>query len=339
MSTAHTSYDVVAIGNAIVDILTYKDEAFLAQQNLAKGSMQLIDEARAAQLYRLMGASTECSGGSAGNTIAGFSMLGGKGAFIGKVKDDQLGLIFRKDLEHSGAHFAATPAASGTPTAKCLIFVTEEERPFGVAPKIERTMATYLGIAGQLTRDDVNGDAIRHAKILYIEGYLWDSPTGRDAIEYAISIAKEFGVKVAFTLSDAFCVDRHRLDFLKLAEHSVDILFCNEGEACSLYQENDVRRVLHHMQNLCEIVAITRNEHGSMLLNRGDVHMIDPVHVENVYDVTGAGDLYASGLLYGITHGLPLPKAGRLASLCAAEVIKYLGGRPVTKLQELLAQV
>lgn len=332
-------YDLVALGNAIVDILTYKDEAFLHQHGLPKGSMQLIDETRSSQLYTLMGASTECSGGSAGNTLAGYCMLGGKGAFIGKVKADQFGTIFRKDLEHSGAYFAATPATSGEPTAKCLIFVTEEEQPFGVPPKIERTMATYLGISGKLNKEDINGALISQAKVLYFEGYLWDSPSAREAITYAISIAKEYKVKVAFTLSDPFCVDRHRADFLKLAENDIDILMSNEREACALYQEQDVRRVLHHMQGLCELAAVTRSEKGSVLLHQGEAHMIDPVRVEHVYDVTGAGDLYAAGLLYGYINGYPIRQCGQLAGLCAAEVIKYLGGRPVTKLSDLLAQL
>ena len=342
-------YDILGIGNAIVDVLAYKDEAFLATNGLTKGGMTLVTLDEAEKVYREMGAATECSGGSAANTLAGFSMLGGNAAFIGKVKKDQLGDIFRHDITSSGVKFVSEAAVEGAPTAHCLIFVTKEESQFENVEKIERTMATYLGASVTISEDDIDEELIKQSKIIYFEGYLWDSPSAKKAIEKAVKIAKENGVKVAFTLSDALCVDRHRADFLAIIKEYVDILFANEHEIEALYQETDMRKILYKVSAPCgdggepqaniEIVAITRSEKGSYVISGGSIYNIDAEKVENVYDVTGAGDLYASGLLYGYVNDLGFEKSGKLASLCAAEVIKYIGARPATKLELMLEKL
>jgi len=332
-------FDLVGIGNAIVDVLAYKDQKFLSEHGLTKGAMTLVDETEVKKLYHLMGTATECSGGSTANTLAGFAMLGGESAFIGKVKDDQLGEIFKKDMERIGVNFVTNMATSGTPTACCIIFVTEEEGKFGMGPKVERTMATYLGASISIGENDVNEEIIKAAKTLFFEGYLWDSPTARKAIQKAISIAKENDIKIAFTLSDPLCVGRHKEEFEKLVDNDIDILFANEHEIEALYSENDIRKVLYRVKGKCEIVAITRSEKGSYILSEGDIYTINPEKVRDVYDVTGAGDLYASGFLYGWLNGLGPEKSGKLGSHCAAEVIKYLGGRPVTKLSDLLKKL
>lgn len=333
------SFDLVGIGNAIVDILAYKDESFLSEQSLPKGSMALVDESRANQLYDLLGAATECAGGSAANTLAGFSMLGGKSAFIGKVKHDQLGDIFRKSLERVGVTFPAAPASDGLPTAKCLIMVTEEAGKFGNKPKIERTMATYLGASVSIGEDDIDEDTIRNAKIIYFEGYLWDSEPARNAVKKAIRIAKESGTKVAFTLSDFLCVERHHDEFIALVDNDIDILFANEHEIKALCGTSDIQKILYRLSGKCEVVLITRSEKGSYILMDDSVYPISAERVDDVYDVTGAGDLYASGFLYGYVNKFDPEKSGRLASLCAAEVIKYLGARPVTKLTDMLEKL
>jgi len=328
--------DVLGIGNAIVDVLAYHEEAFLTEQGLAKGGMTLVDEAEGTALYHAMGATTECSGGSAANTLAGIAMLGGKAAFIGKVKDDQLGEIFSRDLNQCGVSFNTPMALSGPSTARCCIVVTEEESPFGNPPKVERTMATFLGASVTVGKDDINPELIKQSKVLYLEGYLWDSPSAKEAIHESITIAKEHNTKVAFSLSDGFCVERHHEEFLQLIKNDVDILFANEHEIEALVGESDIGKILYHMNGICDVVAVTRSEKGSYILHDGEIHSVDPIKVESVFDVTGAGDLYAAGFLYGFTNDMGLDKAGKLGSLCAAEVIKYLGARPVTKLQSLL---
>lgn len=336
---ASGQHDLVVIGNAIVDILAYKNEAFLSAHGLQKGTMRLIDFQQSRAIYAEMGAATECSGGSAANTLAGYCLLGGTGAFIGKVKDDQFGTTFRKDLERSGAVFLTPPAPVEDPTACCLVMVTEEPAKFGGPPKIERTMATYLGASSHITKDDLDTDAIANAKALFFEGYLWDSNSAREAITEALKIARPKGVKTSFTLSDPLCVSRHKEDFLDLVSNHIDILFANEREIETLMGETDIRKVLYKLGGKCEVAVITRSEKGSYVLANDHIYTIDPQKVEHVYDVTGAGDLYAAGFLYGFLQDYDLRKCGKLASLCASEVIQYLGGRPVTKLPDLLEQL
>lgn len=332
--------ELVGIGHAIVDILAYKDKSFLENNGFTLGSMQLIDEEQVAKLTPLMGAATECSGGSAGNTLAGYAMLGGHAAFIGKVHSDKMGEIFISDMERVGVHYAGVKESTGDPTARSLVMVTEEPDPYGGQPDVERTMATYLGIAGQLRKADIDEDVIACAEIFYIEGYLWDDEGTKDAIRHAIEVAKANNTKVAFTLSDPFCVERHHAEFLELVKKDVDILFANEHEIEALIGEgSDLKKILHRTGQMVETAAITRSERGSYVVHQGEVHGIDPVKVNSVFDVTGAGDLYAAGFLYGYANGFEMPKAGRLASLCASEVIQYLGGRPVTKLPKLFERL
>ncbi len=333
------TYDLVGIGHAIVDILAYQDEAFLQKHGLTHGAMTLTGEEESAKLYKAMGATTECSGGAAANTIAGYAMLGGKAAFLGRVKQDALGQSFAKSLEKAGADFAAAPAEYGIPTGRCLILVTEHSAAPGGKPKIERTMATYLGASREMGPEDINPLLIRHAKVLFFEGYVWDSPAVRAAAMKAIRIAEEHDTKIAFSLSDPLCVGRHKQEFLDLIHNHVDILFANEHEIEALYGEKEMQNILFRVNGVCEVVAITQSEQGSCILAENRIHRIAPVKVEEVYDVTGAGDLYAAGVLYGLMNGLGYDRAGKLGSLCAAEVIKYLGGRPLSKLSALVERV
>ncbi len=329
--------DLLGIGNAIVDILAYKDVAFLEKLELVKGSMSLVDAEMAGEIYKLMGASTECSGGSCANTAAGYAMLGGSAAFVGKVKHDAFGRIFRSDIRKSGVQFESDAPEEGAPTAHCLVMVTEETNQQGIT-RVERTMVTHLGIAGQISDTDIDEAQIKAAKLLYFEGYLWDSPSAREAINVAMDMARAHGTEIAFSLSDPFCVQRHKADFLELLE-KVDIFFANEHEIEALMDEKDLRKILAKLSQKRVIAAITRSEKGSTILSNGEMHVIDPVKVETVFDVTGAGDLYASGFLYGYLNGMGLEKAGKLGSLCAAEVIQYLGGRPATRLSDLLEKL
>ena len=342
-------YDIVGIGAAIVDILSYKDDEFLQEHNLIKGSMTLVDEKEIQHLYSLAGTSTECSGGSAANTLAGYGLLchsneaEARAAFIGKVNKGDLGHIFTRSLNKAGVHFITQPATEDDQesTARCLIMVTEEENPYGGRPRVERTMATYLGISGKITEDDIDEEVISQAKLLFFEGYSWDSDSARRAVQKAIRLAKEHDTKVAFSLSDPFCVERHHQDFLKLVEEDVNILFANEHEIEALYEEKDLRKILYRLseqsnESSLELAAVTRSEKGSYILAEGNIYTIDPVIVEDVYDVTGAGDLYASGLLYGYLHGFDYEKCGKLGAMCASEVIKFLGGRPMSKLYKVL---
>lgn len=329
-------YDVVGLGNAIVDILAYTEENFLQQEQLPKGAMTLIEAPRAAALYKAMGAATECSGGSAANTLAGIASLGGKAAFIGKVAQDQMGKIFRHDMNAVGVDFSTPPLLGHAATAQCLVFVTHDEG----TRKAERTMATYLGACKHISPIDVDEAMIQAGQITYLEGYLWDEPPAKRAIEKAIEVAHEAGRKVAFTLSDAFCVERHRAEFLEMIKRKqIDILFSNEHEICALAEVQDVNLAVTKMQGACEIIAITRSEKGSLVLTPNDALTIPASPVSEVFDVTGAGDLYAAGFLYGITHGLGLEKAGKLGSLAASEIIKYLGARPMAKLAPLVEKL
>ena len=286
-----------------------------------------------------MGAATECSGGSVANTVTGIARLGGRAAFIGRVSDDQFGSIFRHDVKSENVHFPTAPCKTGKATARCLVFVTQEQNRFnpeGPVTRVERTMATYLGSCTELHADDVDAQLVQQAVVLFIEGYLWDGPDAVEAIYKAVHAAKEGGTKVAFALSDALLVERHKETFLDFIANHVDILFCNEHEIGALLGEPDIRRQLYRAKELCELAVVTRSEKGSYILQGEAIHNVDAERVEEVYDVTGAGDLYASGFLFGYVSGYPLEKCGRLGSLCAAEVVKFLGARPVTPLTTLI---
>src|SRR5512134_3357960 len=316
--TSTKKFDVTAIGNAIVDVIAQADDALLSAHNLPKGAMNLIDADMAEKLYGVMGPGKEASGGSAGNTIAGIAMLGGQTAYIGKVADDQLGQIFTHDIRAAGVTYDTAPLTGGLPTARSLIFVT---------PDAQRTMQTFLGACTQLGPEDINMGHITSSQVVYMEGYLWDLPRAKQAMLDASMKAKESGVKVSLTLSDAFCVARFRDEFLELAEKYVDILFANESEILSLYQTEDFDDALQNVRNHCEIAALTRSEKGSVVVNGDEVHVIDAVKGVKVVDTTGAGDAYAAGFLYAYTQGADLKKAGRLGGAMAAQVISQYGPR------------
>jgi sugar/nucleoside kinase (ribokinase family) len=322
--------DVIGIGNALVDVLSHADEDQVTRQGLVKGTMHLVDEARARALYEAMGPGVEMSGGSAANTVVGVASFGGRAHYVGKVRDDQLGEVFGHDLRATGVGYDTPRATSGPPTGRCLILVT---------PDAQRTMSTFLGASVRLGPADVDRRLIARGKILYLEGYLFDPPEAQEAFRAAAALAHEAGRKVALTLSDPFCVERHRAAFLDLVEHHVDILFANELEICALYQVRDFDAALPHVRGHCELAALTRSAKGSVLVNGDRMHVVSAHPVEAVVDTTGAGDLYASGVLYGLAQGLDLPTCGRLGSLAAAEVIAHVGARPMVPLAELAAPV
>ena len=324
---AGTPLDVVGVGNAIVDVIAHTEEEFLDDNGLIKGAMTLIDAAEAEALYSKMGSAVECSGGSAANTLAGLASLGGKGAFIGKVRNDQLGGIFRHDIRAAGVEFHVEPSTDGPPTARCLIFVT---------PDAHRTMQTFLGACMELGPGDIDAQIIGRAKVTYLEGYLWDPPAAKEAFKKAAELAHQAGNKVALTLSDPFCVERHRAEFKDLVSNHVDILFANELEISSLYEVDGFDEALQDVRGHCEVAALTRSDKGSVVLSGDEIHIIDAEPVERVADTTGAGDLYASGFLYGLTRGFDLATCGRIASIAAAEVIGHFGARPEVSLADLV---
>ena len=320
--------DVIALGNAIVDVICHTDDAFLDEHGLVKGTMTLVHPARAQELYASAGAGIEVSGGSAANTAAGVALLGGRAAFIGKVRDDRLGGVFAHDLRAVGVGFDTPPVEEGPPTASSLILVT---------PDAQRTMSTALGACVELGPADVDPVQIGAAQITYLEGYLWDRGPAKDAFRKAANAARDAGGKVAFTLSDPFCVERWRREFLDLIDRRVDILFANEAEIKSLYRTRDLDAAVDRVRNQCEVVFLTRSERGSIVLGDGESHTVPAEPVPRVVDTTGAGDLYAAGALYGLVTGADLPACGRLGSLCAAEVITHFGARPQSSLKNLAA--
>jgi sugar/nucleoside kinase (ribokinase family) len=323
-----TSIDVVGIGNAIVDVIAHAEDQFLRREGLVKGTMVLIDAPRAEALYQLMGPAIEASGGSAGNTMAGLASLGGTGAYIGKVRDDFLGQVFRHDITAIGVRFDTPAAKSGPGTARCLILVT---------PDGQRTMNTYLGACIELGPPDIDPDIVAAAQITYLEGYLFDPPHAQEAFRKAAAIAHTAGRRVALSLSDPFCVGRHRAAFRDLVEGHVDILFANEAEICSLYETDNFATAATTVRRHVAIAALTRSAAGSVILANGAEHRVAAAPVSRVVDTTGAGDLYASGFLYGLTRGLPLPICGEIGSLCAAEIISHVGARPESELASLVA--
>lgn len=320
--------DVVGVGNAIVDVLTQASDDFLAQHGLVKGSMTLIDEARATELYASMGPGLEASGGSAANTMAGLASLGGKPAYIGRVCNDQLGEIFSHDMRASGIHFTVPPVAGGPSTARCLILVT---------PDAQRTMNTYLGACVDLCPEDVDEELVRRGKVLYLEGYLWDRPKAKEAFVKAARVAAAAGRKVALSLSDSFCVARHRESFLELVAHHVDILFANETEIKALYATESFDEAARHARQHTKLAALTRGPQGSVLIAGEEQVHVSAEPISKVVDTTGAGDLYAAGVLYGLTRGESLARAGRRGSIAAAEIIGHYGARPERDLRELVA--
>ncbi len=323
---AEKIYDVVGIGNAIVDIIARCDEGFLTKHDLSKGFMRLIDAHEAARLYEAMGPAIERSGGSAANTIAGLASFGAKCGFIGRVAADQFGGIFRHDIRSQGVAYETAPATEGAPTARCLILVT---------PDGERTMNTFLGASVGFTPEDLDAAMLGAARIVYLEGYLFDKDEAKAAFRQAAKEAKKAGAKVALSLSDAFCVDRHRADFQAFVREGADIVFANEKEITSLYAVNSFEEAADAALQNCEMAVLTRSEAGSVIVAAGETTEIAAWPVQEVVDVTGAGDLYAAGFLYGLTRGASLAECGRLGSLAAAEVIGHIGARPETPLRKL----
>jgi len=319
--------DVVGLGNAIVDALTHASDAKITQLGLTKGTMTLIDADRAQQLYEQMETRIEVSGGSAANTLVGIASLGGRGAYIGKVRNDELGEIFRHEIRAAGVDFRTAPAPHGPPTARSLIFVT---------PYAQRTMQTYLGVSVELGPNDIDAELIRSATITYLEGYLFDKDPAKAAFVKTAEIAHSAGRKVALTLSDPFCVDRHRASFLHLVSGHIDILFANEAEITSLFEVDDFDAAVTRIRGLCELAVITRGARGSLIVTDGELIPIDAEPVATVVDTTGAGDLYAAGLLGGLTRGYELETCGRMGSIAAAEVISHYGARPATSLADLI---
>ncbi len=322
-------FDVVGIGNAIVDVIAQADDAFLSKNSLNKGLMTLIDADRADELYGRMGPGKEVSGGSCGNTMAGIAALGGKAAYIGKVRDDQLGQVFRHDIRASGVAFDSAPATDGPPTARCLILVT---------PDAQRTMNTFLGACVNLGPEDVPEALIASASITYMEGYLWDRPKAKEAFVRAAKLAHAAKRRVSLTLSDPFCVDRHRDSFRTLVKDHIDILFANEAEIASLYQVNDFDQAVKQVRQECDIAVLTRGADGSVIVKGGEMHTVPAAPVAKVIDTTGAGDLYAAGFLQALTAGHDLKRCGQVASLAAAEAISHYGARPETDLKKLVKE-
>ena len=323
-------YDVLGIGNAIFDVLVQTDEGFLSRHGMAKGSMSLIDEERAAAIYRDMGAATEMSGGSAANTIVGIASLGARAAYVGKVRDDQIGRLYTHDIRAAGVTFETKPAAAGSATGCSYILVTGDG---------ERTMNTYLGAAQDLTPADIDAEQVAASAILYLEGYLWDPKSAKDAFVKAAAIAHQAGRQVALTLSDAFCVDRYRDEFLELMRsNTVDLVFANEAELHSLYQTSDFDNALKQLRSDVRLAAVTRSEKGCVVASKEEVKAVPAFPIENLVDTTGAGDLFAAGFLFGLSRGFGHENAGRLGALAAAEVIQHIGARPKVSLKVLAQQ-
>ncbi|MGN6388795.1 MAG: adenosine kinase, partial [Burkholderiaceae bacterium] len=322
--------DVVGIGNAIVDVIVRADDEFLIRQSLAKGSMQLVDELRADALTRDFGAAQVASGGSVCNTIAALAGFGAAAGYIGRVHDDELGRRFRRDLDSLGVAFPASAAQGGPLTARCVVLVT---------PDAQRTMCTYLGACVELAPQDLDGALIAAAQVTLLEGYLYDPPLAKQAFDEAAAIAHRHGRKVALSLSDAFCVERHRADFLRFIDANTDLLFANEAEVLSLFETDDLGAALDRLRGMVDTAAVTLGARGSVILREGKTWKIDPVPVETPVDTTGAGDCYAAGFLYGYVRQASPEACGRLGSAAASAVIRQVGARlPAGLHATLLAQ-
>ncbi|MDE0066352.1 MAG: adenosine kinase [Acidimicrobiaceae bacterium] len=320
------SLDVVGVGNSIVDVIAMVDDDFIEKHGLAKGAMTLIDEERATSLYAVMPPALEISGGSAANTVAGVASFGGSAAYIGKVRNDQLGEVFAHDLRAAGVGFDVSLASSGPPTGRSLIQVT---------PDAERTMNTFLGTSTLLAPADIDGELVASAAITYCEGYLWDVDVAKAAIRSAMDAASEAGRLVSLTLSDSFCVDRHRHEWLDLISDTVDLVFANETEICSLFEIDDFDAAAAQAAEITEVVALTRSARGSVVVSGNERVEVPAVDVAEIVDATGAGDLYASGFLFGLATGAGLQRCAELGSIAAAEIISHVGARPRARLGSL----
>ena len=320
-------YDVVGIGNALVDVISHASDEFLEEHGLTKGWMDLIDTDRAVMLYQALGTAVEMSGGSAANTMCGVASFGGTAAYIGKVSDDDLGRVFGHDMHAVGVNFRAGSHDAETPTGRCIIVVT---------PDAERTMNTYLGASSLLGTSDLDEAAISAGRVLYMEGYLFDRDDAKAAFRHAARVAHDAGRMVSLTLSDSFCVDRHRDDFLALVSDEVDLLFGNEAELIALYQTETFFEAVTELRKHCQFAAVTVGAKGSIIITDDELIEVAPRPVRRVVDTTGAGDLYAAGFLHGLTAGQPLERCGALGSIAAAEVISHVGPRPLVELRTLV---
>jgi sugar/nucleoside kinase (ribokinase family) len=320
-------YDVVGIGNALVDVIAHANDAFITRHELTKGSMTLIDTERAVYLYQALGSAIEMSGGSAANTMTGIASLGGRAAYIGKVHDDDLGMVFGHDLRAVGVRFMPGAPGDGVPTGRCIIVVT---------PDAERTMNTYLGVSSLLEPSDVDEMTVADGAVLYMEGYLFDRGDAKAAFRHAASVAHAKGREVSLTLSDSFCVDRHRDDFMALVCDEVDILFGNRDELCSLYETDDFDACVERVRKDCSLAVITTGADGCVVVGGDDVTRVPAVPVDKVLDTTGAGDLFAAGFLYGYTRRKPVHECAHIGAIAAAEVISHVGPRPLVELRTLL---
>ena len=327
-NTSNPSLDIVGIGNAIVDVLTTTDDSVLERLSLNKGSMTLIDANKAKELYEITTNRIQRSGGSVANSLACIAQLGGKTAFIGRVRNDELGEIFTEEISTTGTIFKTPTSSVGPSTARCIIFIT---------PDAQRTMCTYLGASVLLEPRDLDFSAVREAKILYLEGYLWDNPAAKDAFIKAAEIAKNAGRKVALSLSDSFCVNRHRESFVKLVENHIDILFANEDEIKALYKTSSLNTATEELKKTCDLAAITIGKKGSILISSGKEINIDPFIFGKAIDTTGAGDLYAGGFLKGLADGLKPEISARIGSICAGHIVTQLGSRSNTDLLNLIS--
>ncbi len=320
-------YDVVGIGNALVDVIAHADDTFIARHELVKGSMTLVDTDRALYLYEALGGAIEMSGGSAANTMCGVASFGGTAAYIGKVSDDELGRVFGHDCRAVGVQFRPGEPAEGTPTGRCIIVVT---------PDAQRTMNTYLGVSSLLCPTDIDADTVAVGEVLYMEGYLYDRPEAKEAFRYAARVAHANDRLVSLTLSDSFCVDRHRDDFRALVTDEVDLLFGNEAELMSLYEVDSMDEALRAVRHDCSLAVITTGADGCMVVTPDDVLRAPAQPVDHVLDTTGAGDLFAAGFLYGYTRRRSLSDCAHFGAIAAAEVISHVGPRPLVELRTLL---
>jgi sugar/nucleoside kinase (ribokinase family) len=327
---SEVDFDVAGIGNALVDVISSVDDAFVEAHGFPRGATTMVDLDRAEAVYADLPPAQELSGGSCANTIAGLASFGASAAFIGRVRDDQLGEVYTHDLRSLGVHFEVAPATEGPATGRCLVMVT---------PDAQRTQCTYLGASTFIAPEDVDPGLVARARVTYLEGYLWDQPSAKDAIRKAAAAARDAHRRVALTLSDPFCVDRHRSEFRMLVEHEIDVLFANEAEICSLYEVDQFDAALQHVRHHCQIAALTRSEKGSVIVAGDEMHVVDAYPVEQLVDTTGAGDQYAAGFLFGLTRGYDLATCGRLGSAAAAEVISHFGARPLVSLAELAKTV
>lgn len=329
-SDSQTTFDVVGIGNALVDVISHDSDATLDRLGLSKGTMHLIDEVRSREIYSGMGPAVEMSGGSAANTIVGVASFGGSAKYLGKVRGDQLGEVFQHDIRSLGVTYDTPLAASGPDTGRCLILVT---------PDAQRTMNTFLGASVHFGPDDVDVEAVEASKIVYLEGYLFDPPEAQEAFFFASRKASAAGTEVSLTLSDPFCVERHREAFRQLVADHVDVIFANEVEICSLYQVDSFDEAATLASQECSVCVLTRGAAGSLVLSGGEAFEIAAQPVARVVDTTGAGDLYAAGFLFGYTQGFDFDTCGSLGSVGASEVISHMGARPEAVLADLASEI